>query len=142
MLWCASPLLTFTLMRWLTVVDRDQYLPNSSDRSHPSVSPILASDDAFKQSTSRVHIAVAELDLLRSEGEAYAAKLKAFGKDVTLKVYPGVPHLIQAMDGVVDTGRLLVVDLCREVAKNFGRHPQDVSLMVCDDQHGVPMVDH
>lgn len=112
------------------IPDRDQYLPNKADRAKPAASPILATNDAFAKSPNRVHIAVAELDLLRSEGEAYAEQLRSSGKDVTLKVYPGVPHLIQAMDGVVDAGRLLARDLCREVAGNFGRHPQDVSIMV------------
>lgn len=38
------------------------------------------------------HIATAEFDLERDEGEAYGEKLRAAGNSVTMKRYKGVPH--------------------------------------------------
>ncbi|WVR07851.1 hypothetical protein IAU60_004894 [Kwoniella sp. DSM 27419] len=109
---------------------RDQYLPDAGDRADPLASPIFASDEAFKSSVDKVYIALAELDLLRSEGEAYAAKLQSFGKDVQCKTYPGVPHAIQAMDGVIDLARQWIKDMCTYVAVQFGKHPADVLMAI------------
>lgn len=44
----------------------------------------------------------AEIDPLRSEGEAYADKLKAAGVPVTHKLYKGVTHEFFGMGAVVD----------------------------------------
>ncbi|WWC64378.1 uncharacterized protein I303_106988 [Kwoniella dejecticola CBS 10117] len=107
---------------------RDQYLPKEEDRSDPIASPLFGSDEAFKASVNKVFIALAELDLLRSEGEAYSEKLKSFGKDVDCRTYPGVPHAVQAMDGVLDMARKWIKDMCTFVAVQFGRHPADVAM--------------
>ncbi|OCF74159.1 hypothetical protein I204_04529 [Kwoniella mangroviensis CBS 8886] len=88
---------------------RDQYIPTAEDLSNPIASPLFGSDGAFKSSVNKVFIALAELDRLRSEGEAYSKKLKTFGKEVDCRTYPGVPHAVQAMNG-------------------FGRHPADVAM--------------
>lgn len=47
----------------------------------------------------------AELDPLRDEGEAYAAKLQAAGAVVEVNRIPGVPHLVASMDGILEGGR-------------------------------------
>ncbi|OCF32255.1 hypothetical protein I316_06170 [Kwoniella heveanensis BCC8398] len=107
---------------------RDQYLPKDDDRSNPVASPLLASDEAFKSSVDRVFIALAELDLLRSEGEAYAEKLRSFNKDVVCRTYPGVPHAVQAMDAVLNTARAWIKDMCVYVAMQFGKHPADIMM--------------
>ncbi|WWD03447.1 hypothetical protein V865_001499 [Kwoniella europaea PYCC6329] len=107
---------------------RDQYIPNAEDLSNPIASPLFGSDEAFKSSVNKVFIALAELDLLRSEGEAYSEKLKSFGKEVDCRTYPGVPHAVQAMDGVLDMARKWIKDMCTYVAVQFGRHPADVAM--------------
>ncbi|WRT70428.1 uncharacterized protein IL334_007426 [Kwoniella shivajii] len=107
---------------------RDQYLPNEADRSDPIASPLFGSDEAFKSSVSNVFVALAELDLLRSEGEAYAEKLRSFDKNIECRTYPGVPHAVQAMDGVLDMARKWIKDMCTYVAVQFGRHPADVMM--------------
>ena len=117
------------------IPDRDQYLPQEDDRSSPVASPLLAPDESFQSCVNRVYIAVAELDLLRSEGEAYAAKLRSFGKDVDFRTYPGVPHAVQAMDGVLDVARRWIKDMCVYVAMQFGKHQADVMMEVSFLKH-------
>lgn len=47
----------------------------------------------------------AEMDPLRDEGEAYAAKLKDAGSQVELIRVPGAPHLFAGLDGILECGR-------------------------------------
>lgn len=42
--------------------------------------------------------------------------------------YPDVPHLVQAMDGVLDVARQWIKDMCTYVAVRFGAHPADVTM--------------
>ena len=50
-------------------------------------------------------IFTAEMDPLRDEGEVYAAKLKAAGRQVELIRVPGAPHTFAALDGILDIGK-------------------------------------
>lgn len=61
------------------------------------------------------------MDLLQSEGQAYADRLKRHGKDVQVTTYPGVPHACQAMDNVMDTSRELVRDICVFIKSRIGQ---------------------
>lgn len=47
----------------------------------------------------------AELDPLRDEGEAYAAKLQDAGVPVEVIRVAGAPHLFPALDGILESGR-------------------------------------
>lgn len=64
---------------------RRHYLPNESDWNHPEASPIFYPESNFSKLPA-AYVAVAELDVLRSEGEAYAEKLRQAGIPVQLKV--------------------------------------------------------
>lgn len=64
---------------------RNHYLPNTSDWSNPEASPLYYPESNFSK-LPPAYIAVAELDVLRSEGEAYAEKLRNAGVPVQLKV--------------------------------------------------------
>lgn len=48
---------------------------------------------------------VGELDVLREEGEQYAAKLKKHGVSVDLHVMQGQPHRFLVMERVLEAGR-------------------------------------
>lgn len=64
-------------------------------------------------------VSTAELDPLRDEGEVYAAKLEAAGNRVDLHRYAGAPHLLAALDGILQGGQLynskVIAALKREI---------------------------
>lgn len=77
---------------------RDLYLRDPADRLNPLASPLLA-DCAGLPPTL---LQLAELDPLRAEGEAMAARLQAAGNRVTLQVTPGVLHGFLRLGSRVD----------------------------------------
>ncbi|KAG8751134.1 hypothetical protein FRC11_009670, partial [Ceratobasidium sp. 423] len=64
---------------------RDLYLPNVHDRTKPEASPCYQENKSAFEGMPPTWISVAEVDTLRSEGEMYAEKLRAYGVPVTLK---------------------------------------------------------
>lgn len=92
-------------MLWL----RDLYLPNEADRAHPDASPLLREGKEVFKRMAPAWVGVAELDILRSEAEMYAEKMKENGVDVTLRVFKGATHLTSAADRV---SWLLFVGVC------------------------------
>jgi acetyl esterase/lipase len=89
-----TPWLSPARMMWF----RDNYLPNQEDRVKWESSPLFAPRDLVAK-TPKAWIGLAELDILRDEGLAYAERLKNAGVEVEVKVYPASPHPIMAMDG-------------------------------------------
>jgi acetyl esterase/lipase len=69
----------------------DNYLPDVERRSEPYASPLRASDEQF-DGLPPAFVVVDEADVLRDEGEAYAARLRAAGVPVTTVRYDGITH--------------------------------------------------
>src|SRR3954471_9469999 len=67
------------------------YCPDLERRSEPFASPLRASDDQLNGSPPALVI-VDEADVLRDEGEAYGARLRAAGVAVTTIRYDGITH--------------------------------------------------
>lgn len=84
-----GPLLTADLMKWFFA----QYLPEGISRSDPLVSPINGDLAGLPAAL----VMVAEHDVLRDEGEAYAAALKVAGVTVKLRRFEGQIHTFLAL---------------------------------------------
>ena len=76
--------LTAKAMAWFW----DQYLPDG-DRFDPDASPLRAVDLGR---VAPALVITADYDVLRDEGEAYAARLREAGVPVTLSRYEGLIH--------------------------------------------------
>jgi acetyl esterase/lipase len=61
----------------------------------------------------------AELDVLRDEGEAYAAKLQAAGTPVEHIRVPSMPHLYGQLDGILDGGKKYNEKVIATLKKNL-----------------------
>jgi acetyl esterase/lipase len=79
--------LTAKAMAWFW----DAYLPERARRSEPFASPLRATDEQLADLPPALVI-VDEADVLRDEGEAYAARLRHAGNDVTTVRYDGITH--------------------------------------------------
>jgi acetyl esterase/lipase len=69
----------------------DAYLPDLERRSEPFASPLRATDEQLAD-LPPAFVIVDEADVLRDEGEAYAARLRAAGVAVTTVRYNGITH--------------------------------------------------
>ena len=79
--------LTRDAMKWFW----NHYAQNTDTRDRPTVSPLRASLDELRNLPPAL-IITAECDVLRDEGEAYAAKLKQAEVPVIATRYPGMIH--------------------------------------------------
>jgi acetyl esterase len=79
--------LTAKAMAWFW----DAYVPEVGLRSAVTASPLRATTDELA-GLPPAFVAVDEADVLRDEGEAYAAKLRAAGVPVTTVRYDGIIH--------------------------------------------------
>lgn len=108
-----TPALPAAKMVWY----RDHYLPNEPDRAHPEASPLFYTGDWSLLPPALVM--VGELDVLRTEGEQYAAKLRDAGVEVDLQVMKGMPHPFLAMDGVLKEGKRSITLMCEALNRVF-----------------------
>ena len=83
----AGPMLSANGMRWFW----RQYLPAGEEASAARASPLRAEASRLS-GLAPAHIVTAELDVLREEGEAYAARLAAAGVEAEAVRYDGVVH--------------------------------------------------
>ncbi len=85
-------------MRWFW----DQYTTSASDRAEITASPLRASVEQLAGLPPALVI-TGEADVLRDEGEAYAAKLRAAGVPVTAVRYGGIVHDFVMVNALHDT---------------------------------------
>jgi acetyl esterase/lipase len=80
----------------------DAYLPDVERRSEPYASPLRATDEQLAGLPPALVI-VDEADVLRDEGEAYAARLRAAGVAVTTVRYDGITHDFMMLNPLSNT---------------------------------------
>jgi acetyl esterase/lipase len=80
----------------------DAYLPELERRSEPYASPLRASDEQLA-GLPPAFVIVDEADVLRDEGESYAARLRAAGVDVTTVRYDGITHDFMMLNPLSNT---------------------------------------
>jgi acetyl esterase/lipase len=90
--------LTAKAMAWFW----DAYAPDLDRRAEPYASPLRASDDQLAALPPALVI-VDEADVLRDEGEAYAARLRKAGVAVTTVRYDGITHDFMMLNPLSET---------------------------------------
>ena len=90
--------LTAKLMAWFW----DAYEPDIDRRLEPFASPLRASDEQLAGLPPAL-VVVDEADVLRDEGEAYAARLRAAGIAVITVRYDGITHDFMGLNALSDT---------------------------------------
>ena len=90
--------LTAKAMAWFW----DAYAPEVERRAEPYASPLRASDEQLA-GVPPAFVIVDEADVLRDEGEAYAARLRAAGVAVTTVRYDGAIHDFMMLNPLSDT---------------------------------------
>ncbi len=108
----AKPL-NATMMRWFW----SRYLPEPGAGFSPYASPLRANLNDLPPTT----VITADIDPLRSEGEAYANKLSQSGVDVEQVNYPGVTHEFFGMGAAVDDAKQAVAKTGERLKAAFGR---------------------
>jgi acetyl esterase/lipase len=108
-----SPALPAEKMMWY----RRHYSPDEKTWEEPEASPLLYENGWAEQ--PRALVVVGELDVLRSEGEEYAEKLRRGGVEVDLKIMKGMPHPFLAMDGVLQQGRDTITFMVEALKEAF-----------------------
>ncbi|GAA3208515.1 alpha/beta hydrolase [Dactylosporangium siamense] len=86
-------------MKWFW----DQYTTDPRQRAEITASPLRATVEQLTGLPPAL-VVVAEADVLRDEGEAYAGRLRAAGVPVTAVRYQGVVHDFVALDALRGTG--------------------------------------
>ncbi|HXB47880.1 MAG TPA: alpha/beta hydrolase [Streptosporangiaceae bacterium] len=90
--------LSRTEMEWFW----DAYAPDLAQRSEITASPNQASKEQLR-GLPPAYVCVDEADVLRDEGEAYAAKLRSAGVPVTTVRYDGIIHDFMLLNALSDT---------------------------------------
>ncbi|KAK6197426.1 Alpha/Beta hydrolase protein [Scheffersomyces amazonensis] len=109
-----TPQLPAEKMLWY----RTLYLPNSEDLVNVEASPLFYSDESFAKNPPCI-VAVAECDVLKSEGIKYGEKLRKNGVKTDINIYPGMPHPVMVMDGVTEQGRQLLKDVSTAIKNSI-----------------------
>lgn len=98
--------LTDAGMRWFW----EQYLRHPSDGAHPHASPLRVQSVAGMPPS---YVVVAEYDVLRDEGEAFAQRLRETGIDTVVRCAGGMNHGFLKYAGVIDQAGAEVDAACQ-----------------------------
>jgi acetyl esterase len=90
----------------------EQYVPKLDDRWHPHASPCQASD---KSGLPPALVITAGCDVLRDEGEHYAAQLQSAGVPVKISRYEGMIHGFIRRHPFFDQGKAAIEEIGREL---------------------------
>jgi acetyl esterase/lipase len=90
--------LSAKMMAWFW----DAYQPEVERRTEPLASPLRASEEQLTGLPPAL-VLVGEADVLRDEGEAYAARLRAAGTAVTTVRYDGITHDFMMLNPLSET---------------------------------------
>jgi acetyl esterase len=96
---------------------REMYVPDSSRWHDPYVSPAKAGD---LSGLPPAYIITAEVDVLRDEGEAYAARLLETGVPVVLRRYNKVIHGFLGMERLTKKAFYALDDMASFLKQHFG----------------------
>ncbi|KUJ12336.1 uncharacterized protein LY89DRAFT_688084 [Mollisia scopiformis] len=96
---------------------RNHYLPDEESWKEPEASPLLYESGWEEQ--PKALVVVGELDVLRTEGEEYAGKLRKAGVEVDLRIMKGMPHPFLAMDGVMRQGAETITAMVEMLVEVF-----------------------
>ena len=91
------------------------YVQNAALANDPRVAPINSALRGLAPAT----IIAAELDPLRSDGQAYAAKLSLMGNSVSYRLYTGVTHEFFGLGAVVPKAREAELYGASQLAASF-----------------------
>lgn len=98
-------------------------MPHPPPTANPAILPAEVELSPMKAGSLKglapAMINVADVDILRDDGEAYARKLLKDGVPVKLKRFMGVPHTFLFMDGALPEAREYIQDCCNELKKAF-----------------------
>jgi acetyl esterase len=101
-------------LRWFY----EKYLATPADGANPHFSVLRAADLSNLPPTT---IITAEIDPLRSEGQAYAARLKGAGTNVEYRNFEGVTHEFFGMGAVVDKAKQAVQLAAERLKSTFNQ---------------------
>ncbi|HEV8551396.1 MAG TPA: alpha/beta hydrolase [Polyangiaceae bacterium] len=101
----------------------DKYLRSPADWHDPRIDLVNAKLNGLPPTT----IITAQIDPLRSDGEALEKKLKEANVDVDSKNYKGVTHEFFGMGAVVDDAKNAMKYACSELKDAFDKHANSSS---------------
>ena len=101
-------------MKWFW----EQYVGDDVPASDPYLSPGRAMRLASLPPT---HVITAEFDVLRDEGEAYAARMAKAGNEMTLRRYDGVIHGFFHLRALFDDAHTALSDIATVIKQRLDR---------------------